>query len=411
MVCYAERIETGIRGGADMVAQEAARMAMGRRCGAAPGQPSWRRRLIIAALAAGHFCGWAPAAWATGRDPLGLALAATQSELLAATSRRPRVQATSPERGAKSSVFAVDNEPTRPRSDIFIPLVSFFLPGFDQWWEGQYTAAALYTGAALSGYLYQSATVAANDLVYAREVRKQQQAKNGSDQSNNDAGFDQKDVAERKYTLGGLVAQGAGGMSAYHSFRTAVRTRQAHGEYGFLTKEESPLDIFAAPLHFQYLARPTTWIPLTIALALAGLQVRGEPPVGMQHDTLSSADWFFASAFSYNAGTHEEALFRGWIMPVMRDSWGSDFWSNAGQSVLFALAHLGTTSVPLPQLLLGYHLGYVTQRNAWTLGEGVFIHTWWDVLAFASTYSYKLKNPGAVNLTPVLWLPPFETVF
>lgn len=310
------------------------------------------------------------------------------------------------------SFFAPSQSPDRPRSDIGIPIVSFILPGFDQWWEGQTGSAFAYTGVALGGYVYQRATLDANDLEYAKKVRREK-CEQTADKCKDQSEIEEKDVAARKVTLGGLLAQGAGGMSLYHSFRTAVHTRQSHGQYEFLTHEETPLELFAAPFHFQYLARTSTFVPLLVGAGIAYLQVR-LPPDSMEKDRFTSADAAFAGAFAYNAGTHEEAVFRGWLMPVMREYWGSDFWSNAAQSVTFALAHLNNVSTPLPQLILGYHLGNVTQDNGWQLGESIFIHTWWDVMAFVALYQYKLKEPDpkkAAAIKPVLWLPPLEYLF
>ena len=308
------------------------------------------------------------------------------------------------------SFFNPASDPNRPRSDIFSPIVSFILPGFDQWWEGQYGSAAIYSGAAIGGYVYANATSTSNHY-----SEHQQQLKDEADRTGNpqESELDQKDITGRKVVLGELIAQGAGGMSAYQAFRTAVRTRQGHGQYEFLTHEETPLDIMAAPFHFSYMTRPTTYIPLAIGAGLAYLVVQSGPPDGMVRDGFSSADGFFTGAYSYNAGMHEEAIFRGWLMPVMREYWDSDFWSNAAQSVLFAAAHLNTNPQPLPQLLLGYDLGWISQNNGWRISEGVFIHTWWDVLAFASQYAYKQKAPApvAAKIHPILWLPPVALFF
>jgi membrane protease YdiL (CAAX protease family) len=154
-------------------------------------------------------------------------------------------------------------------------------------------------------------------------------------------------------------------------------------------------------------------VPLAIGLGLAGLRLVSEPPEGYEKDRLKGSDVFFTGAYSMNAGTHEEAMFRGWLMPFAAEYTGSPFWANVGQALLFAAAHLNTNSTPLPQLLLGYHLGNVVQDDNWRLGEAIFIHVWWDVLAFASTYSYKevSKSSRALAAVPVFWLPPLELAF
>lgn len=317
------------------------------------------------------------------------------------------------------SIFAVGQEPDRPRSIFWMPLVSFLLPGFDQWWEGQTTSAALYTGVALGGVAY-SRSVQVADNVDTNPKKKEKEDTNTGETSESqeeeeeETALDSKDVALRKYTLGFLVYQGAGGMSAYHAFRTAVRTRKVKGQYDFLKYEETPLDLLAAPFHFKYMTRPTTYIPLGIGAALAYLILSSDLPENYERSSLTSADGFFTSAFSFNAGTHEEAMFRGWLMPVLAEHAMSPFWANATQAGIFALAHISTNPLPLPQLLLGYHLGYVTQERGWRMGEAVFIHVWWDVLAFATLFSYRKKQPDEVARLlppPVLWLPPLEWRF
>jgi len=312
---------------------------------------------------------------------------------------------------AARSPFAVDDRPDKPRSDIGMPLLSFLLPGIDQWIEGQHPYGLLYSGIAVGGLVYANHVAQRNELKVGGT-----QAESGDDDKNDDGeddeeALDQKDVAVRKYTLGTLLYQGAGGMSAYHSFRTSVLTRKHHGQYDFLEYEESPADIMMAPFRFQYLTRASTYVPLAIITAFSVIAVNQpiEDDAEIERDTLSSSDAFFAGAFSLNAGTHEEAMFRGWIMPVMMEYWQTPFWSNVAQSVLFAAAHLPTNPTPLPQLLLGYHLGNVTMDNRWRIGEAVFIHTWWDVVAFTAQYHYKLKDPEAPEA--VLWLPPLYWYF
>ena len=174
------------------------------------------------------------------------------------------------------------------------------------------------------------------------------------------------------------------------------------------------MELFKSTLEFKYLTRKTTWIPLLIGGAIAGLRLSTPPATYNERSPFTSADALFTSAFSANAGTHEEAMFRGWLMPVLREYTGSDMWSNIGQGVLFAAAHLGTVSTPLPQLLLGLHLGNLTQDNGWEMGEAVFIHTWWDIIAFWTQFQYNskyAKSPVAPVVPAVLWLPPLEWVF
>ena len=309
----------------------------------------------------------------------------------------------------KDSPYRLRSEPTRARSDLVFPALSFLLPGLDQWWEGQLGSAAAYTGAAFLGVSYASHVAREENLV---ERVRQQQLKD-QEAGKKTSSIDQRDDVYRKYMLGNLIYQGAGGFSSYHAFRTAVKSRQHHGQYEFLQNEESPLDLLKAPFNPKYLTRASTYVPLAIGAALAGLRATSALPDGYVRSRLTGSDAFFTGAYSYNAGTHEEAMFRGWFMPFAAEYTGSPFWANVGQSLLFAVAHLNNNSTPLPQLLLGYHLGNVVQDDGWRLGEAIFIHVWWDVLAFASTYSYK-EAPAltkAFPVVPVFWLPPLELAF
>jgi len=309
--------------------------------------------------------------------------------------------------GRRPSVYDVD-EPDRPRSDIGMPIASFLLPGLDQWIEGQQPSAALYSSAAVGGLIYAGNVEANNGMVKVVEHA------DGTKHDVDAKGLDQKDVAGRKYVLGTLIYQGAGGMSAYQSFRTAALTRRSQGQYEFLSADETPVDVFKAPFHYQYLTRWTTIVPLGIIGALSALQLSQEPPedAGYERTAFRGSDAFFTGAYSYNAGTHEEAMFRGWIMPVMSEYWDSPFWSNTAQALLFSASHLNTNPRPIPQLLLGYHLGYVTQEDGWNIGEAVFIHTWWNVIAFATQFSFQSTHSDDHKAAiPPFWLPPLAIVF
>lgn len=327
--------------------------------------------------------------------------------------QRRSARASKPAAG-RSPIFAVKSAPERKRSLFWLPLGSILLPGLDQWWEGQTLSAATYTGVALGGLMY-AGNVRRNDLTELSQQKDQSTAPEEEQNEAEDASaLDAKDVARRKYALGVLLYQGAGGLSAYHAFRTAVRTHQSAGDFEFLRFEETPAELLMAPFRWHYLQRSSTLVPLGIGAVIAAYQASRDLPEAYVRDTLSSADWGFTAAYSYNAGTHEEALFRGWLMPYFFESWNSSFLANLAQSVIFAMAHLPGNPFPLPQLLLGYYLGDVTMQNDWRLGEAIFIHTWWDVLAFASSYTYrKLQDPKVAQRLPppVFWLPSLNYSF
>lgn len=287
-------------------------------------------------------------------------------------------------------------------SDIALPIASFLLPGAGQWVRGQIGSGSAYSLTALAGYSY--ASNAAKDL--AEEQLRETDLTDGN-------------VAVRKYMLGLQTYQAAGGFSLYHTFRSAVWQRQPYGEYQFLGQGDSPQEILVAPLRLDYLKRSSTWIPLTIG-ALASWYIATHPFEDYKKRKLNREDPWFAVGFSYNAGTHEEAVFRGWLMPVLHEAGMSSPFANITQAVTFALMHLGSTPMPLPQFLLGLHLGSTTVRNSWSISESVFIHFWWDVFAFLGTYHVSKESaksnqdtgPAAAAGQKIsLLLPPIRFAF
>ena len=61
----------------------------------------------------------------------------------------------------------------------------------------------------------------------------------------------------------------------------------------------------------------------------------------------------------------------------------------------------------------GLLLRYLVATASYAISEGVFIHAWWDVIAFVTAYNYKTKPKDDTGhiLRPVLWLPPLELNF
>ncbi len=299
-----------------------------------------------------------------------------------------------------------------PKSDIWMPAVSFLLPGLDQWIERDYGAAAAYSGIWLGGGFLASG---ASDSLKERDLDPK------------DNKIDARDGDVRRLMLGNQLTMAAGSFSTLHAFRNAVESRREQGQYSFLGEKVTVPDLAMAPFRFDYLTRPTTYVPLGIisALALYSAQSKSDK---FENVALKPLDGAFAGSFSYLAGTNEEALFRGWMMPVLREYVATDIGSNIAQALVFSLAHRSQVDVPITQLLLGYHWGYVTQRNGWSLGEAAFTHAWWDVVAFLAIYS-KREIDSSANIAggasanrgrfrgepgngrPVLRLPPITFNF
>lgn len=284
------------------------------------------------------------------------------------------------ESSGQAQLFSFDlpKEPERPRNYILPPIASFFIPGLDQWWEDQIAPAGIYTGSAAVGV----------GLVFQNQIERSQL----------DSTSSSRDDSTRLFALGNQIYFAAGSFSAYHSFRSAAKSRQSQGEFNFLKIDETTDQLLTAPFQFHFLREPTTYLPL-LGLAIA---VAADTSV-FRNNGFNERDAAFGAAFSYLAGTNEEALFRGTMMPIFRENLRSDFWSNTGTAVLFSAAHMsGDNPFPWPQLIGGWYLGYLTQKNDWTLAESVFIHTWWDVIAFTAIYLRESRDPnfrGTVRLS------------
>jgi hypothetical protein len=287
------------------------------------------------------------------------------------------------------------------RNVFWRPALSLFLPGIDQYLAGQWAYGLGYSSVWMA-----SSAWAANRNREADEREAEWDFNRLTDIERENEQIHNELYKQR--TLANQLVLAAGGMSAYHSFRTAVATHQPHGGYEFLVEEETPLDILRAPFEFSHLKKPTTWVPLALITGLAVLDANTQQE-DYTSDPYSSSDAFYTGAISYNAGTYEEAIFRGWIMPVAMEKTHSLFWSNFLQAAMFAAAHLNQIATPYVQFGLGYYLGWLTQQSRWTLSESIFIHAWWDVAALTIQYQNRKQDPLAPQA--VVWLPPLKMVF
>lgn len=264
----------------------------------------------------------------------------------------------------------------RHKSDIWLPLPSVLLPGFGQYLQGDWTGA-IYTGVAVGGYLLFQAGAA--ELDTARDPG-----------ANLDPTEGQESWSIRKIVLGSMAYQGSGFLSAYSAFRSSVpRFQQEDGKYAFLTSEETLGDMMLSPARFDHLAQPSAFIPLgLLAAGAAYLTVDYRGSHRGSDWTFSADDLLFSWPLAYNAGVTEEALFRGWLLPVAYQYTGETWWlANGAQALLFGAAHYSSGNpFPWPQALLGYYFGYLTRKNGWTLSESIFVHSWWDAILFTAQY-------------------------
>jgi hypothetical protein len=270
---------------------------------------------------------------------------------------------------------------------LLSPTLSFLLPGFDQWAEGQYVDAALYTGLALTGLL-----IASQDFDYVMDQREL-----GAD-------IESRDDKMRNYFVGNMMYISAGSFSAYHSFRTAVKSRQPYGEFEFIKNDDTVGDLLKAPFEFHFLKRPTTYIPLAVLAVLTIDQVSKHK----SHNSYNGRDFFYGSAYSYAAGTNEEAAFRGYMMPVLYETTGNYYYANGLNALVFGAAHISADNpTPWGQALAGYYFGYLTAKNNWSIRESIFLHTWWDVLVFAAMFHEESARPTGTGFS----MPLFSGTF
>ena len=257
-------------------------------------------------------------------------------------------------------------------------MLSFLLPGFDQFYEGQTAAGFAYAGYGLSG------------LVLAAEMQNKTTTPGQADISS-------RNNVKRQFLLGGQMYELAGAMSAYQSYRSLNHLYRDQGSsaYDFIKRDETSLDLLSAPFDFRFLKKTTTWLPLSFIL----VTVAAAPQSQAASHYINGSDVGYLSAFSYQAGVAEESIFRGALLPSLHQWWGNGSWANLAQATAFGAVHISSENpFPLPQMLLGWYLGWVTQQNEYSLRESIFIHAWWDVIAFTATYLDQTAADRATNV-------------
>jgi hypothetical protein len=271
-------------------------------------------------------------------------------------------------------------QPPKPPvgSQLLIPLGSVIAPGLGQYLHGAYYPGLGYTGVALLGYTVgvsgDSEGVAAGELPRA-----------SGDQ----------------LTYEGYHLQFAAGLtSAWDAFHRAVPALQQQGKYEFLTTRENLGDLVTAPFDFRFVQRWTTWVDLAYTGLVAGLilsERTGDQP-------LRGRDLAFATALSLNAGVGEEAFFRAWLLPLLQQNTGEQFWlSNSLQAGLFGLIHApqaGGLAVVIAAWAL--YEGWLTRRNEWSVRESIFHHFWYDVAVVLASFLADETEPRIQLTLPTI---------
>lgn len=184
--------------------------------------------------------------------------------------------------------------------------------------------------------------------------------------------------------------------TALYSSFAAYRDARERNNGGYWTPapREKLSDLAVSPFRWEYLSRPTTYIPLAIG-AIAAFSSKSGYGI-YRYDDVSKTDLHVAN-FTANAFTAvgEEGFFRGVVNNELSNQWGNN-WGLAGSSALFGLAHTGqgNTANAWQAAAAGAYLGWVHQRNSFEIGEGVAIHYWWNVIAGIAA----IRNGGSAQL-------------
>src|SRR5262245_17463235 len=256
-------------------------------------------------------------------------------------------------------------------------LVSAIVPGLGQAIEGDYGTAAEHFGifaASLStGLYYERKPDFLNDDVRYDDGNRE---------------FINQTTLRRDFAL--RLATDTALYSSFGAYRDA-RARDDR-PYRTPAPKESLSDLALAPFSWEFLSRPTTFIPLALqawaaAVGKYGIYRADDVSAGQLHAYNLTTNEFTAVG--------EEGFFRGFLNNELSNRWG-DGWGLAGSSVLFGVAHngQGQTANILQATVAGAYLGWVQQRNGFQIGEGVAIHYWINVLAGISA----IRHGGGATL-------------
>jgi hypothetical protein len=257
-------------------------------------------------------------------------------------------------------------------SELLIPVASFVLPGLGQYIHGAPATGAVYTGVALGG-------LALTTVGDAWEDTWEDAPRRGRDQ-----------LADQGLHL--MLT--AGMISGWDAFHRAMPALQAQGRYQFIDRRESVGDLLSAPFDPSFLRRWTTWVDLAQTAVITAL-VLSERKSGSQYHAYRGRDALYATSLSMNAAAGEEALFRGYLLPMLYENTGGHFWvANGAQATLFGAGHIADAELAGVAFIAAWGLweGWVTKRNDWSIRESIFHHFWYDVAIVTASLIVQEKD-------------------
>jgi len=241
---------------------------------------------------------------------------------------------------------------------------SAIIPGWGQASYGDYGTAAAHFGifaASLSTGLYYQ--------------RKSDFLSDSQRYSDGDREYINQTTLRRDFALRIAVD-----TALYSSFAAYRDGRQRDGRvYRTPAPKERLSDLALAPFSWEFLSRPTTFIPLALqawAVSRSGYGI-------YRANDVSTRDLHFynITANEFTA-VGEEGFFRGFVNNDFSNRWGNG-WGLAASSLLFGIAHSGQgqTANAFQASIAGAYLGWMHQRNGFQISEGVALHYWINVLA------------------------------
>ena len=258
--------------------------------------------------------------------------------------------------------------------------LSAILPGWGQATQGDYATAAAHFG------IFASSLYAG--LYYQR---KPDYLKDDVRYSGGNTEYTNQTTLRSDFGL--RVATDTALYSSFAAYRDG-RARDTRA-YRTPAPKETLSELAVAPFSWEFLSRPTTFIPLAIQAWAASRD---------RYGIYRASDVSQRDLHAYNLAANEftavgeEGFFRGFLNNELSDRWGNG-WGLAGSSAVFGLAHTGqgNTANVFQAAAAGAYLGWVQQRNDFQIGEGVAIHYWINVIAGIAA----IRHGGSANLLTI----------
>lgn len=186
-------------------------------------------------------------------------------------------------------------------------------------------------------------------------------------------------------------------FAAYRDARQRDEQRRDQRAYRTPAPKESISDLALAPFSWEFLSRPTTFIPLLFQ-AWAVSRSKNGYGIYRGHDVSAQDLHIYNATANEFTAVGEEGFFRGFVNNEFSDRWG-DGWGLAWSSLLFGVAHTGQgqTADAVQASIAGAYLGWMQQRNGFEIGEGVALHYWINVLAGIAA----IRNGGTAPLLTI----------